>query len=395
MRTVASSLPTKRLRILMVLDIPWDPTFGAARVQIDLAHQFSALGHVVDHFCYDDAYSSPPRMPQLAALTRNFPRRASRYIRQHSGRYDVIDARHASLVASKRALRFKGLLVTRSTGLLPVYEREFLAEERRLRHRGKRLLTRPIRWVERLIAERRSALALSRSDLISVLNAEEEAYCRDVRHDGHKTVKLLHGLTRARMREFVEAQHDSAARLREPRIAFVGAWSRRKGSHDMGSIVRAVRERVPDTAFSFLGTDRTREEVLDELGVGESGVFVCPHFESDELPSLLGGATVGVLPSYVEGFPFSIIEMLAAGLPVVAYDAPGARETLPLLDASLMVPRGDALAVASRLADVLTLGEEPYASLSERATAVADELRWERIGQATIALYQERLARLR
>ena len=59
---------------------------------------------------------------------------------------------------------------------------------------------------------------------------------------------------------------------------------------------------------------------------------------------------MGLFPSYFEGFPFGVLEMLAAGLPVAAYDAPGAPMMVP---AEWLAPRGDAHALAARLAWML------------------------------------------
>lgn len=381
-----------RLRILMVIDAPWDRTLGASRIQIELAEQFEGLGHVVDHFAYEDAYPHGQRAPRLAGFTQGFPRHAARHIRAHAGDYDVIDARHGSLVAAKQSLGFSGLLVLRSSGLLAIYEREFLAEERRRGHGRSRRATRPFRWAERRVVEHGATLAFARADLLNVLNSDEEAYCIEKLRANHKTVMLRSGLARERMASFLSARQSVSARMANPRVAFVGSWSRRKGAGDMATIVAVLRERVPDASFSFLGTGATTEQVLADLGTGERGILVRPRFESDELPSLLAGATVGMLPSYVEGFPFSVVEMLAAGLPVVAYDAPGARDIMPALDASLLVPPGDARALAKKLAGLLGLDPGSYARLSNRATMVADGLRWEEIAESTIAAYRRRLA---
>jgi glycosyltransferase involved in cell wall biosynthesis len=381
------------MRILMVIDTPWDRTLGAPRVQMELAEQFRARGHEVDVFSLDEAYSRPALIPELSGSTRNFPRRAAAHIRRNAHRYDVVDARHGSITATKQALGFDGLLVTRSTGLLPIYDREFLAEERRSGHRKARLLLRPLRRFEREILTRRSSLAFRRSDLINVLNTDEERFCRAELGAGDKTVKLLHGLTRERMQDFVDAQRPSEVRQQRPQVAFVGGWGRRKGSADMASIVRTVRAALPQTGFTFLGTGVGRSDVLAALGADPDGIDVREHFGSEELPSLLASAAVGMLPSYVEGFPFSIIEMLAAGLPVAAYDAPGARETLPLIDPSLLVGRGDAPALGRRLVDLLMSPD--YPSCSRACTEFASGLRWEEIADATLGHYAERLAMVR
>src|ERR687895_1989334 len=119
------------LRILLVVNAPWDRALGGPRVHIEIGEQFRAMGHHVDAFSWTDAFPGPSRVPQLGAVSQSFSRRVSAWLRRHANRYDIVDVRAGSMVASKRQLGFEGLLVTRSTGLLPVYEREFIAEQRR------------------------------------------------------------------------------------------------------------------------------------------------------------------------------------------------------------------------------------------------------------------------
>jgi glycosyltransferase involved in cell wall biosynthesis len=382
------------LRILFVVNAPWDRSLGGPRVHIELAEQFRAMGHQVDAFSWTHAFPRPPRVPQMGAVTQSFSRRVSAWLSRHANRYDIVDVRAGSMTASKRELGFHGLLVTRSTGLRPVYEREFIADQRRTVAEARgRVLARPLRYGERLFADRRHRLGFEHCDVLNVLNSDEEDFARDELRMGEKTVKLLHGLTRERYAAFEAARRPAAERLARPQVAFIGSWCRRKGSADMGLIVAAVRRRNPGTRFLFLGTGADSGSVTAALGTGD-GIEVVPSFASDDLPALLSGATVGILPSYVEGFPFSVMELLAAGAPVVAYDAPGARETLPAVDGRLLVPRGHAEAFGARVAEIISLEPAAYSSLADRAAEKADALRWEEIAEETLDVYQGRLAAL-
>jgi glycosyltransferase involved in cell wall biosynthesis len=379
----------------MVVDTAWDRRLGAPRVQIELADQLRRLGHHVDSFSSDDAYGSPPPIARFAGVTRNFPLRAARHIRANPGRYDVIDARHGTLLADKRSLSFSGLLVTRSVGLLPVYEREFVNADRRTPEARGRWLLRPLLAFEVEQARRRARLAFEHADLVNVLNREEHALCEELGF-AEKTVTLHLGLSERRRRRFDELRRPPGERLAARRIAFIGSWCRRKGSHDMARIMRGVLAAEPRASFLLLGTGLTAEQVLRELAVPEARVEVRPCFDVDDLPQLLQDVTAGMLPSYVEGFPFAIIDSLGAGLPIVVYDVPGSREILPRIDPSLLVAPGDTTRFAARLADILAMDEAAYAALGAEAAALAAaELCWEEIAAETARTYRARLERVR
>jgi glycosyltransferase involved in cell wall biosynthesis len=83
--------------------------------------------------------------------------------------------------------------------------------------------------------------------------------------------------------------------------------------------------------------------------------------------------------------------MLAAGLPVTAYDTPGARSMLQPPD---LVEPGDTEAMARRIAALL-LDRRARLEARRDAQAVAGRFRWSEIAAATSELYLRRLERLR
>ncbi len=72
-----------------------------------------------------------------------------------------------------------------------------------------------------------------------------------------------------------------------------------------------------------------------------------------DLHQHLAAADAYVLPSRHEGFPVALVEALASGLPAVAADAPGVRDVLGEPAAGLVVPTGDARALADALGRLL------------------------------------------
>jgi glycosyltransferase involved in cell wall biosynthesis len=180
--------------------------------------------------------------------------------------------------------------------------------------------------------------------------------------------------------------------LRRKEVVFIGAWCLRKGAADWSEIVARTREFVPDAKFRFLGTGQARANILRDLGLRDAEwISVVPHFDADKLPGLLASATVGTLPSYIEGCPFGILEQLAAGLPTIAYDVPGSRLMLGRLTRSHMAPRGDTSRFAELLANLLTLDEGSYSKVSAECAAVAQEFRCSTIAEASLEAYAREL----
>jgi glycosyltransferase involved in cell wall biosynthesis len=76
-----------------------------------------------------------------------------------------------------------------------------------------------------------------------------------------------------------------------------------------------------------------------------------------DVPDLLASSDVFVLSSRSEGFPVSVLEAMAAGLPVVAPDVGGVGEAVEDGETGFLVPAADAEALAGALERLLVDGE--------------------------------------
>ena len=74
-----------------------------------------------------------------------------------------------------------------------------------------------------------------------------------------------------------------------------------------------------------------------------------------DIQPLLANADAFVLSSLWEGLPISVLEAAAHGLPAVVTDGPGTRETIQPGTTGLIVPVGDAAALARAMAEVMAM----------------------------------------
>lgn len=172
------------------------------------------------------------------------------------------------------------------------------------------------------------------------------------------------------------------------RILFVGHLSRAKGAFDVMRAIPAVLTRCPQARFVFAGevigeerdvthlsadlqSDAECQELLSDPVVRRVSSFV--HAKTaDELRALYWDADVFVLPSYSEGFPFAVLEAMAAGLPAVVTPAGALAEVLTPGHHALVVAPGDISGLADALAS-LCENQDRRADLARNSTALVRE----------------------
>jgi glycosyltransferase involved in cell wall biosynthesis len=112
----------------------------------------------------------------------------------------------------------------------------------------------------------------------------------------------------------------------------------------------------------------------------------------EDMPALLRGVDVVVLPSYREGVPRSLLEAAACGLPIIASDVPGCREVVKHGVNGLLVPPRDAVALACAIRHLQQDPETRRRMGAAGREAVVRDFNEHRVLSETFAVYRELLA---
>ena len=151
-----------------------------------------------------------------------------------------------------------------------------------------------------------------------------------------------------------------------------------KGVREFLEAAMRLQKRGINARFQLAGTtDPGNPASMSDAEIArcrESGVVeVLGHV--GDIPALFSKADVVVLPSYREGLPKVLAEAAAAGAAVVTTDVPGCRDATVPGVTGLLVPSGDAAALADAIASL-----------------VIDRARCARMGEAGRELAQQRFS---
>jgi glycosyltransferase involved in cell wall biosynthesis len=178
-----------------------------------------------------------------------------------------------------------------------------------------------------------------------------------------------------------------------PLIVSVG---RLKAPKDFLTLVRALG-KLPRDSFGAVivgeGPDRRRlEEEIELVGLGER---VRLAGERRDVPELLAEADVFALASASEGMPVSVLEAMAAGLPVVASRVGGLPEQVADGETGVLVEPGDPDDLARALARLLVDGELRRRLGAAGRVRAEEAFDLEPFRRAHLELYSRELARRR
>jgi glycosyltransferase involved in cell wall biosynthesis len=126
-----------------------------------------------------------------------------------------------------------------------------------------------------------------------------------------------------------------------------------KGHRYAVEALALLKERYPHLHLAIAGRGQTAEALRQqarELGVGDRLHLLGLR---GDIPNLLAASDVFVLPSLSEGLPLALLEAMFAARPVVASDVGEIRSVLADGDAGILVPPGDARALATALDTLL------------------------------------------
>jgi glycosyltransferase involved in cell wall biosynthesis len=122
-----------------------------------------------------------------------------------------------------------------------------------------------------------------------------------------------------------------------------------------------VVAQVPEAVFCLVGDGPERSRIENEIARLGLADHVRLLGERDDVARLLHAFDLYVLCSVTEGLSLSILEAMAAGLPVVATRVGGNPELLDQGRAGILTPARDPDALADAIIDLLTNREKASA----------------------------------
>ena len=166
--------------------------------------------------------------------------------------------------------------------------------------------------------------------------------------------------------------------------------------YDIGTALRAfarVREQWPGARLTVAGTGP--ELAALRMLAGELGVAPAVRFaggiDNADIAALYASADIVLNPSTADNMPISILEGLAAGVPVVSTDAGGIPDMVEHERTALLVPVGDAETMATavlRLLDDNSLAQR----IRDAGINVVARYSWPRVREKWLVAYR-RVAR--
>ena len=143
---------------------------------------------------------------------------------------------------------------------------------------------------------------------------------------------------------------------KRPGVARVGMVARMNARYKNHSgflrIAAKIHQRMPDAEFLLVGDGPLRQQLENEassLGLGASAIFLG---DRQDMPAILASLDVAVLTSDSESLSNVILEAMAAGLPVVAYNVGGNSELLSHQRGAL-IPAGNETSFADAVQKLL------------------------------------------
>lgn len=150
-----------------------------------------------------------------------------------------------------------------------------------------------------------------------------------------------------------------------------------------------VRAALPGARFALVGDGELRTELeaqVDALGLRDAAFFT--GWQKDVVPNY-ADSDVLVISSVNEGTPFTVIEAMATGCPVVSTAVGGVPDFLNHGELGALVPSGDAAALA---AAIIRSVQHPANAEALRATIV-ERYSIDRLVRDLDALYRDLLRR--
>lgn len=223
-------------------------------------------------------------------------------------------------------------------------------------HNSRERYTPWSRWLSRRLADKSAAL-------VGVSEGVRQNLLAQGLPAG-KTVAIPNGIDLAR---FADAGGE-----REAGVLMSARFARQKDHATLIAAMALLAAQGLKARLQLAGTGplmAAMQRKVARLGLGEQVSFLGHH---SDMPGLLRSQRAYVLATHFEGMPLALVEAMAAGCACIASDVIGVRGVIEHERTGLLVPEGDAQALADAIARLMrdpALAARLGAAARERAFA--------------------------
>jgi glycosyltransferase involved in cell wall biosynthesis len=172
---------------------------------------------------------------------------------------------------------------------------------------------------------------------------------------------------------------------KHPVVAYVGRLRRAKRPDHAVRALEIVRGEAPDAELWVLGNGPFRKD-LEDMAV--EGVKFFDRLSDVERRELVSRAWVLVNPSVREGWGLNVVEANAVGVPCVAYDVAGLRDSVRSGVTGFLAEAGSIESLAEGIVEVLS-DESLREMLSKNALEYSRQFSWDNTAEESMRILTE------
>ena len=174
------------------------------------------------------------------------------------------------------------------------------------------------------------------------------------------------------------------------RILFWGRIEEEKGLPELFVSLKKVTEKFTDLKLTLVGEGNRLQEyktLVTDLGLIKNVEFL-GWLSDKELQSIAAESCFGIFPSRIESFGLSVVEAMAAGLPVIAARGGAVAENIEEDLTGRLVPVNDPDALTEAILSLLEDKQSAENRAKAAKTAVREKFSWEKTADRMFELYQ-------
>jgi len=183
------------------------------------------------------------------------------------------------------------------------------------------------------------------------------------------------------------------------RVLFVGRLEERKGVKYLVQAIPGILKECPDTEFIIIGDDTINEAGGKQSTSAELQAFLkhekalaavkfIDRVPLADLPAYYRSCDLCVVPSLYDNSPYTCLEAMACGRPVVGTSRGGTKEYVTHCESGLIVGPGDSEALQSAVVTLLKNDELRLRMARQARQDVLDKFQRREIARQTLELYE-------